>query len=128
MRPSPSTRTARATSTTTPQPRAPRTNCLEKPAKDYSDPRLAIGLHPVSRLHEIQAKNYESLPVFKEIGHRRHPTKNNVEFHIQVKINDKTASAWAHTKKDAKRRAAIQMLTQMGLQVEIDSSNNLNSK
>ncbi|XP_055295770.1 uncharacterized protein LOC129565207 [Sitodiplosis mosellana] len=110
--------------TTIPPPAPPQTNCLENP--DNSDPHKAIGKHPVSRLFEIQAKNHEPVPIFKDIGQRGQPNQNNVEFHVQVTINNRTASAWARTKKEAKRRAAIEMLTQMGLQIEADNSNTIN--
>lgn len=125
-----STTTKRTTTTpppSPPPPRAPRTNCLENAERDYSDPRQAIGKHPVSRLFEIQSKNHEPEPVFKDIGQRGQQNKNNIEFHVQVTVKDKTASAWSHTKKEARRHAAIEMLTQMGLQVEADNSNTINN-
>lgn len=126
-----STTTIRTTTTTPPppppSPRAPRTNCLENADRDYSDPRQAIGKHPVSRLFEIQSKNHEPEPVFKDIGQRGQQNKNNIEFHIQLTVKDKTASAWGHTKKEAKRRAAIEILTQMGLQFKADNSNTINN-
>lgn len=116
-------------STTTPPPLSttPRANCLGNPEKELTDPRQTIGKHPVSRLFEIQAKNHEHEPIFKDIGQRGQQNKNNVEFHVQVTVKDKIASAWGPTKRDAKRRAAIQMLIQMGLQVEANNSNTVNS-
>ena len=110
----------------TPPPRTPQTNCLDNAHADNSDPRQAIGKHPVSQLFEIQAKNHASQPTFKDIGQRGQQNKNNVEFQVQVTVNDRTASAWGRTKKEAKRRAAIEMLTQMGLQIETDNSNTIN--
>ncbi|XP_031624121.1 uncharacterized protein LOC116341295 [Contarinia nasturtii] len=107
------------------QSRESRTNCIANVERDSSDPRQAIGKHPVSRLFEIQAKNHQVAPVFKDIAQRGE--QNKVEFHIQVSVNNKSASAWGHTKKDARRRAAIELLTQMGLQVEADASNTLNN-
>lgn len=76
----------------------------------------------MSRLYEIQAKNHEPEPTFKEIGQRGQQNKNNVEFHVQVTVKDKTVSAWGHTKKEAKRRAAIQI----GLPIDADHSNAIN--
>lgn len=110
----------------TPPPRTPQTNCLENANVDNSDPRQAIGKHPVSRLFEIQAKNHGTQPTFKDIGQRGQQNTNNVEFHVQVTVNDRNASAWGRTKKEAKRRAAIEMLTQMGLKIEADNSNTIN--
>lgn len=108
--------------TTTPRPRV---NCAENVQRDYNDPRQAVGKSPISRLYEIQAKNYASAPVFKELE-QRVPANKSREFHIQVTVNDKTTSAWASTKKDAKRRAAIEMLTLMGVPVEAEHSNSIN--
>lgn len=122
------TRTTTTIKPTTPTPtqaRAARMNCPENTERDSSDPRQAIGKHPVSRLFEIQAKNHEAAPIFKDLGQRG--ALNKVEFHVQVTVNNKTTSAWGHSKKDAKRRAAIELLTQMGLRVESDGSNVLNN-
>lgn len=113
--PTPST-TARATP-------AQSTHCIQHGPVDLKDPHHAIELHPVSRLHEIQAKLHQTEPIFKVLGHRGEQNKNNLEYNVQVVVNDKTASVWAHTKKEAKRRAAIAMLNLMGLPVEGDSTN-----
>lgn len=113
--PTPST-TARATT-------AQSTHCIQRGPVDLKDPHHAIELHPVSRLHEIQAKLHQTEPIFKVLGHRGEQNKNNLEYNVQVVINDKSASAWAHTKKEAKRRAAIAMLNLMGLPVEGDGTN-----
>lgn len=112
----------RTTTTTTPKPRA---NCAENIQRDYSDPRQAIGKSPISRLYEIQAKNYARAPMFKELEQKAEANKSR-QFHIQLTVNDKTISAWGNTKKDAKRKAAIEMLTLMGIPVEVDHSNSIN--
>lgn len=108
-----------ATSTTA----RPTSPCIHHSPVGLKDAHHAIDLHPVSRLHEIQAKLHQTEPIFKVIAHRGEQSKNNREFHVQVVINDKSASAWAHTKREAKRRAAIAMLNLMGLPVEGDSTN-----
>lgn len=117
------TRTTRATITPTPHPQPKQ--CSQNVAIDINDPLHAVEMHPVSRLHEIQAKAHKKEPIFQIIGHRGEQNKNNQEFHVQVTVNDKTASAWAFTKKEAKRRAAIEMLNSMGSTVESDGSNNI---
>lgn len=98
-------------------------HCIQRSPGDLKDPHHAIELHPVSRLHEIQAKLHQSEPIFKVIGHRGEQSKNNREYQVQVMVNDKSASAWAHTKREAKRSAAIAMLKLMGLPVEGDGTN-----
>lgn len=99
------------------------THCIQHEPVDLKDPHHAIELHPVSRLHEIQAKSHQTEPIFKVLGHRGEQNKNNLEYNVQVVVNDKSAAAWAHTKKEAKRRAAIAMLNLMGLPVEGDGTN-----
>lgn len=100
----------------------PSINVQEVSKRDDNDPSQAKTMHPVSRLYLIQAKQKQKEPIFKEIGQRifRNHSNNIVrlEFQMQVKIGDRTASDWGQTKKDAKRRAAISMLKSMGLQVE----------
>lgn len=118
--PSPPTSTTARTTTT---PTQSSSHCIKHSPVDLKDPHHAIELHPVSRLHEIQAKLHQSEPIFKVIGHRGEQNKNNREYHMQVMVNDKSASAWGHTKRDAKRRAAIVMLNLMGLPVEGDGTN-----
>lgn len=115
-----------STPTTTP-PRAVASpvNCIANAEQDWSDPGQAVGKHPVSRLYEIQAKNHENEPIFTDVGERGQQIRNNVEFQVQVTVNGKKASAWGHTKKDAKRRAAVEMLTLMRLPVEDDQSNSV---
>lgn len=111
----------RATTTTTKS-----SHCIQRAPVDLHDPHHAIEKHPVSRLHEIQAKLHHQEPIFKVIEHRGQQNRNNLEYHVQVTINDnKSASAWAHTKKEAKRRAAIAMLHTMGLPVEGDETNGI---
>lgn len=90
---------------------------------DYGDPRQAVSKNPVSRLYEIQAKIHGKAPIFKEIGERGQ--QNNLEFHVQVIVDCKIACAWGHTKKDAKRQAAIKMLSLMELPVDA-AGNNIN--
>lgn len=107
------TTTARPTTTA-------RANCVENIQRDYNNEK-----HPVSRLYEFQAKNYESPPIFKEVGQRIQQNKKH-EFNIQVTVNGRTASVWAANKKDAKRKAAIEMLTLMGIAVEAEHSNSIN--
>lgn len=77
--------------------------------------------HPVSHLFEIQAKNHDAHPIFNVIGHRGEIHKQ--EFQVQVKVKDRTTSAWGFTKKEAKRRAAIEMLILLGVTTETDHSN-----
>lgn len=115
-----------STPTTTPSRAvASPVDCIANTEQDLSDPRQAVGKHPVSRLYEIQVKNHENGPIFTDIGERGHQNRNIVEFQVQVKVNGRTASAWGHTKKDAKRRAAVEMLTLMRLPVEADNSNSV---
>lgn len=90
---------------------------------DYGDPRQAVNKNPISRLYEIQAKIHGEAPIFKEIGERGQ--QNSLEFHVQVIVDCKIACAWGHTKKDAKRRAAIEMLALMKLPVD-NAGNNAN--
>lgn len=99
------------------------THCIQHGPVDLKDPHHAIEIHPVSRLHEIQAKLHQTEPIFKVLGHRGEQNNNNHEYNVQVTVNDKSASAWAHTKREAKRRAAIAMLNLMGLPVEGDGTN-----
>lgn len=110
-------RTTMKTTTTTRPTREPRMNC------DASS--QIIGLHPVSQLHEIQAKNHKHHPLFKDIGRRGQQNENNIEFQVQVTVNGRSASAWGHTKKEAKRRAVIAMLTLMGVSIEAEQSNSI---
>lgn len=74
-------------------------NCIQHGPVDLKDPHHAIELHPVSRLHEIQAKLHQPEPIFNVLGHRGEQNKNNLEYNVQVVLNDKSASAWAHTKR-----------------------------
>lgn len=104
---------------TTTQP----SHCIQHAPIDLKDPHHAIEMHPVSRLYEIQAKLHQSEPIFKVIGHRGDENKNNHEYHVQVVVGDRSASAWAHTKREAKKSAAIAMLNIMGLPVEGDGTN-----
>lgn len=107
-----------------PKPRvvAKLTKCLENTERNFDNSRSVVEKHPVSRLHEIQAKNHGNQPIFKDVGQRGQQQNNNVEFQVQVTINDKIAAAWGHTKKDAKRRAAIEMLKLMDLPIASKSS------
>lgn len=94
----------------------------EHPGRDEIDPINAKTMNPISRLHLIRATQHQSDPIFKEIS-RKHfrNQKNHIirhEFQYEVKVDNKTASAWGQTKKDAKRKAAIAMLKAMNLQVE----------
>lgn len=99
------------------------THCIHRGPVDLKDPHHAIEMHPVSRLHEIQSKLHQTEPIFKVLGHRGEQNKNNHEYNVQVTVNNKSASAWAHTKREAKRRAASAMLNLMGLAVEGDGTN-----
>lgn len=94
----------------------------EHSRRDEYDPVYAKMMNPITRLHLIRATQHKSDPIFKETS-RKHfrNQKNHIirhEFQYEVKIDDKTASAWGQTKKDAKRKAAIAMLKAMNLQVE----------
>lgn len=115
--------TTKSPAPTTTARTASSAHCIQHGSVDLKDPHHAIELHPVSRLHEIQAKLHQTEPIFKVLGHRGEQSKNNLEYNVQVVVNDKSASAWAHTKKEAKRRAAIAMLNLMGLPVEGDGTN-----
>lgn len=89
---------------------------------DENDPFQAKTMNPITRLYLIRATQHRSDPIFKEIS-RKHfrNQKNHIirhEFQYEVKVDNKTASAWGQTKKDAKRKAAIEMLKAMNLQVE----------
>lgn len=117
--------TPKTTKATTAQPQPRAVQCTPNASLDLNDPRQAVDKHPVSRLHEIQAKDHEKEPIFKVIGHRGEHSKHNQEFNVQVTVKDKTASAWGYTKKDAKRRAAIEMLNQLGLAIKADDSNTI---
>lgn len=107
---------ARGQSTTT-----VRSNIQEHSSRDDINPLHAATMNPVARLYLIRAKQHQTEPVFKEIARKHYRNeKNHIirhEFQIQVKIDDKTASAWGPTKKEAKRKAATVMLTQMNLNV-----------
>lgn len=101
---------------------APPPAIQEHSRRDENDPYHAKWMNPISRMHLIRATQHQSDPIFKEIS-RKHfrNQKNHIirhEFQYEVKIDDKTASAWGQTKKDAKRKAAIAMLKAMNLQVE----------
>lgn len=106
-----------------PTPKCGLNQCDLNLELDYGDPRQAVNKNPVSRLYEIQAKIHGKAPIFKEIGERGQ--QNSLEFHVQVIIDCKVACAWGHTKKDAKRRAAIKMLALMDLPVYA-AGNNIN--
>lgn len=95
----------------------------EHSRRDENDPVYAKTMNPISRLYLIRATKHQSDPIFKEIS-RKHfrNQKNHIirhEFQYEVKVDDKSASAWGQTKKDAKRKAAITMLKAMNLQVDI---------
>lgn len=101
-------------------------HCIQYSPVGIKDPHYAIDLHPVSRLYEIQAKLHQSEPKFKDIGHgcdHHDQNKSNRKYHVQVMVNNKSTSAWSHTKREAKRQAAIAMLKLMGLPVEGDDTN-----
>lgn len=119
----PSTPFTTQSSTTVRETTTKPSHCIQHAPIDLKDPHYAIEMHPVSRLHEIQAKLHQSEPIFKVIGHRGDENKNNHEYNVRVVVNEKTESAWAHTKREAKRQAAIAMLNRMGLPVEGDGTN-----
>lgn len=105
------------TTTTTPSP------IQEHSRRDDIDPVHAKTMNPITRLHLIRATQHRSDPIFKEIS-RKHfrNQKNHIirhEFQYEVKIDDKAVSAWGQTKKDAKRKTAIEMLKAMNLQVDV---------
>lgn len=97
----------------------------ENPTKDENDPLTSKMMHPVSRLYLISSKQHQMEPNFKVITVKQYRNQNNHivrrDFQVQIKYGDKTLSAWGQTKKDAKRKAAIAMLKQMGLQVDGDN-------
>lgn len=109
-------RTTKAITTKT-----PTTKCIPNAPANQDDRRDETDKHPISRLFEIQAKNHDEHPIFNVIDERGEIHKR--EFHVQVKVKDKTTSAWGFTKKEAKRRAAIEMLTLLGVTVETDRLN-----
>lgn len=94
----------------------------EHPSRDEENPFHAKKMHPVSRLYLIRSTQKQMDPVFKNVAEKVFRNqKNHIirrEFQIEVRLDDKTASAWGQTKKDAKRKAAIAMLKQMNLQVD----------
>lgn len=90
---------------------------------DANDPLQAKTMHPVTRLYMIQAKRRQVGPIFRELARRNYRNdKNHIirqEFQLQVKVDDKEATEWGDTKRNAKRRAAISILKKMGLQVDV---------
>lgn len=104
---------------TVPEPEPAGCNAVS----NYGNPHQAVGKHPVSLLYEIQAKNHDSAPIFKDVAERCQQNQN--EFQVQVMVDDRIAFACGYTKKEAKRRAAIEMLKQMHLPIESEESNNM---
>lgn len=115
-----------------PRPRDPVTTTTpasiiqEHPRQDENDPTNAKSMHPVSRLYLIRATQHKTEPIFKEIGKKHYRNQQNHiirhEFQVQVKLDDKIASAWGQTKRDARRKAAIAMLRLLNLQVDTGES------
>lgn len=95
----------------------------EEPNRDSADPLHAKSMHPITRLYMIQAKNHQLGPVYKQIAQRNiRNDKNHIirqEFQVQVKVGDKEANGWGDTKRSAKRKATIEILKLMGIQVDV---------